>query len=529
MINMLTDPVIRCDASDGSRVGASLPDVYAELMSDAIDAFPALRPHQRHAWHAFLVQLGAMAMHRAGASEPPGDADGWAGIIRGLTPEDAGEECWQLVVDDITKPAFLQPPAGSADREPNYKHEVRTPDELDMLVTARNHDLKSAVAGRASTDDWVFALITLQTMEGFGGAGNYGISRMNRGLGNRPAFTLAPLGGPGAHVRRDILALLERRPVLLTEYPMQETGHALLWTIPWDGTREEALLLDRLDPLYVEVCRRVRLHSGADGTLSSVRAVSKAPRIEARDLNGRTGDPWTPVNQKAGKSLTLAAGGFTYRRITEYLTSPDWDRPALLQPTPSEQRSEGTMRLVARAMVRGQGKTEGYHERIIPLRHRTVRALGRVGGAGDIGEIASNRIEQIRIVQRILSHAIQVFVAHGDPEQINPEDRALARPWLNRLDDIVDAHFFDALQAELEAGEGEREGLRNDWLQEVQGSAEDLLHDAENALPCPAIHRYRARAGADGLFAARMRGPKGLPFLFAEATGEANDDDHTWD
>ena len=519
MINMLADRVIRCDASDGSRVGASLPDVYVELMSDAIDAFPALRPHQRHAWHAFLVQLGALAMHRAGASEPPGDADGWAGIIRGLTSDDAGEECWQLVVDDITKPAFLQPPAGSADREPDYKHEVRTPDELDMLVTSRNHDLKAAVAGKASTDDWVFALITLQTMEGFGGAGNYGISRMNRGLGNRPAFTLAPSGGPGAHVRRDILALLERRPVLLTEYPMQDTGHALLWTIPWDGTREEALLLDRLDPFYVEVCRRVRLHSGADGTLSGVRAVSKAPRIEARDLNGRTGDPWTPVNQKAGKSLTLSAGGFTYRRITEYLTSPDWERPALLQPTPSEQRSEGTMRLVARALVRGQGKTEGYHERIIPLRHRTVRALGSAGGAGDIGRIASDRIEQISIVQRILSHSIQVFVAQGDPEQISPEDRALARPWLNRLDDIVDAHFFDALQTELEAGEGEREGIRNGWLQELKGSAEDLLHDAENALPCPAIHRYRARVMADGLFAGRMRGPKGLPFLFAEATG----------
>ena len=209
MINVLTDPVIRCDASDGSRVGASLPDVYAQLMSDAIDAFPALRPHQRHAWHAFLVQLGAMALHRAGASEAPGDADGWASIIRGLTPDDAGDECWQLVVDDITKPAFLQPPAGSADREPDYKHEVRTPDELDMLVTARNHDLKSAVAGKASTDDWVFALITLQTMEGYGGPSNYGISRMNGGYGNRPAFTLAPPGGPGAHVRRDILALLE--------------------------------------------------------------------------------------------------------------------------------------------------------------------------------------------------------------------------------------------------------------------------------------------------------------------------------
>ena len=100
------------------------------------------------------------------------------------------------------------------------------------------------------------------------------------------------------------------------------------------------------------------------------------------------------------------------------------------------------MQLVARAMVRGQGKTEGYHERIIPLRHWTVRALGSAGGAGDIGRIASDRIEQISIVQRILSHSIQVFVAQGDPGQISPEDRTLTRPWLNRLDDIVDAHFL---------------------------------------------------------------------------------------
>ena len=61
-----------------------------------------------------------------------------------------------------------------------------------MLVTSKNHDLKSAVAVQAGVDDWIFALITLQTMEGFGGAGNYGISRMNGGLGSRPAFSLVP-------------------------------------------------------------------------------------------------------------------------------------------------------------------------------------------------------------------------------------------------------------------------------------------------------------------------------------------------
>ena len=111
-------------------------------------------------------------------------------LIRGLMPDDLP---WHLVVDDITKPAFMQAPARSQAGAKDYQNRVTTPDELDMLVTSKNHDLKSAVAQRASVDDWIFALITLQTMEGFGGAGNYGISRMNGGLGNRPAFSPGPV------------------------------------------------------------------------------------------------------------------------------------------------------------------------------------------------------------------------------------------------------------------------------------------------------------------------------------------------
>ena len=40
MRNVLTDPVIRTDMSSGSRVVASLPEVYAALMADEVDAFP---------------------------------------------------------------------------------------------------------------------------------------------------------------------------------------------------------------------------------------------------------------------------------------------------------------------------------------------------------------------------------------------------------------------------------------------------------------------------------------------------------
>ena len=170
-------------------------------MSDQVEAFPALRPHQRHAWHAFLVQLGAMAMHRADLSEPSEDAGEWRRIIRGLTPDFPNDEPWQLVVEDITKPAFMQSPARSKEREADYKNPVATPDELDMLVTSKNHDLKSAVAVQSNVDDLILALITLQTMEGFSGQGNYGISRMNGGMSSRPRLQHNAQPAPG-HPRK---------------------------------------------------------------------------------------------------------------------------------------------------------------------------------------------------------------------------------------------------------------------------------------------------------------------------------------
>ena len=523
MLNLLTDSLIRFDPTSGGRVSASLPEIYAALMADEVASFPALRPHQRHAWHAFLVQLGAIAMHRADWNgDPPVVADAWASMIRGLTPEHAFDEPWRLIVDDFTKPAFLQPPATQAEYAGDYKHTRATPDELDMLVTSKNHDVKSAVAEESDGDDWLFALITLQTMEGFGGAGNYGISRMNGGLGNRPNFSLAPVGGPGAHVRRDIQALLDCRTELLAEWPFSDSGVSLLWTIPWDGAKSQALLLNQLDPLYIEVCRRIRLCMNPDGGLQARRATSQATRIEAKQLNGRTGDPWTPINIKEGKSLTLAAGGFTYKRVTEYLTSADWRKPVLLRPTGAEQRSTEPTQLVARTMVRGQGRTEGYHERIVPLRAKAKSALGNANRSEDFGELANDRIIQVAVIQRILSHSVQTFLSGGRPENASPreEERDRARSWLNRLDKMVDSGFFAALQDEFEAPESRRQAIRDQWLLDVVDNARSLLREATDTLPCRAIHRYRARTRAESLFEIRLRGSNGLPQLFP---GSAND------
>ena len=349
MYNILTEPLIRYRHSYGRVREASLPDVYAALMADKVEAFPALRPHQRHAWHAFLVQLGAMAMHRAGLDTPPTDAEEWRRIICALTPGWPEDEPWQLVVEDITKPAFMQPPASSATKAEEYgtkpakrgKKTIRVPDEdkicrcpdkLDMLVTSKNHDLKAEVQEQAHTDDWIFALVTLQTMEGYGGARNYGISRMPSGYGNRPAFTLTPSARPGGHVKHDLIALLKNRESMLAEYPTAESGISLMWSIPWDGTEAESMLLTDMDPYYIEICRRVRLRIQS-GKIVADRANSEPRGRRVVDAKGLTGDPWAPVSNNTNPNGTppafLGTRKFGYEMVVDGLFSADWKQPDL--------------------------------------------------------------------------------------------------------------------------------------------------------------------------------------------------------
>ena len=165
----------------------SLPSLYALLAQDRVVDFPALRPHQRHAWHAFLAQLATVALDRNGYENYPESAIQWESLLRGLTPEYEAAEPWCLVVDDSRQPAFMQPPAptGLAD----FRRFIETPDDLDVLVTSKNHDVKQSVALQGEAEDWVFALVDLQTMSGFLGAGNYGIARMNGGFSSASGHT----------------------------------------------------------------------------------------------------------------------------------------------------------------------------------------------------------------------------------------------------------------------------------------------------------------------------------------------------
>ena len=85
----------------------------------------------------------------------------------------------------------------------------------------------------------------------------------------------------------------------------------------------------------------------------------------------------------------------------------------------------------------------------------------------------------------------------------------------------MDTRFFEDLQDEFDADDAsERQSIRNDWLlYTVIKNARNVLHAAEDSLPCPAIYSYRARVAAEGLFEGRIRGRNGFPDLFINNGG----------
>ena len=104
---------------------------------------------------------------------------------------------------------------------------VSTPDGLDMLITTRNHDLKVAVAQQARPADWIHALVSLQTMEGFSGPTWYGASRMNGGSSSRAMLTLAPALPDGKTVHPSRWWQREIRRLLADRSGVR--GIALVW------------------------------------------------------------------------------------------------------------------------------------------------------------------------------------------------------------------------------------------------------------------------------------------------------------
>ena len=495
----------------------SLPGLLAALARGEVRGYPAQRPHQRAAWHMFLVQLAALALWTGGHDDPPTDEPAWRALLLALSAGDAGP--WALTGPE-DRPAFLQP---AAPQGLNWT-DVATPDALDLLITSRNHDLKQQIARVAEAEDWIFALVSLQTSEGYGGRDLYGIARMNGGFSSRPMLGIAPAraegGGPDPSDwwRRDVSRLLALRSSGDEISPCTPGGPALVWCLPWPEGRQ--LDLTQIDPWFIEVCRRVRLDL-RDGRISARRATSKAARIDAKAFNGVTGDPWAPVTtEDPPTSLTLNEGNFTYKRLYDLAFSTEWRLPPLAIPGPGD----GDCLLVAEALSRGQSKTDGLKSRIIPI-PGIVRGFFCTPTAGSL---ANEQIEEIKVFDEGLRNALALISARGDFEELAADRKRLkekqkhfpkASAACAVFDHAAEALFFPALWDRLASAAADgpigQQTARNRFLKDLFAAAHTELHASLPSIPCAAIHRPKAEARAMRDFHGRIRrGNENGPFLF---------------
>jgi len=500
---LLTEPLIRYRrASDGKTVCANLPELFVALAADEVRDYPALRPHQRHPWHAFLVQLAAIALHKAERTAVFKTAREWRDALLALTPDDPDGAAWCLV-SPPNRPALLQA-AVVGESVSDWKSESFAADEIDMLVTSKNHDLKGSRARRSQPEDWLFALLSLQTQEGFLGAGNYGISRMNGGFASKPGVGVAAAGFPGGRWMRDIAALLKRRDQTVKEHDLQgDDGLALVWLAPWDGL--DSLLFSKLDPFYIEICRRIRLRC-VDGEIMSVGAGSKAARIAAKKLNGLTGDAWTPIDVEGGKALTITANGFTYKLVSELMFSGKYQAPAAQHFDHSTNGD--SLVFVTQGVTRGKGETKGYHERRVPVSPK-VQGLLKKNQKADLELIAGQRITAISEMRGLLRYALVVLFESGDVKdrrQANKVHEAKVSKFSAPFEEAEDARFFSDLYEEIEAADPSAQRLG--WFLGLVERAEAILKMAFDAGPRNGIQKYRAQSAALSRFHGGLRSDK---------------------
>jgi CRISPR system Cascade subunit CasA len=486
---------------EGALHRSSLFGVFAALARGEAWSFTALRPHQREPWHAFTVQVAALALIHAGRDDLPADEATWRDLLIGLTPDQPDGEAWSLVVDDWSKPALLQPPLPPNGNRADYKSRLPTPDALDMLVTAKNHDVKQERMATAVEEDWLFALVTLQTTEGFLGAGNYGISRMNGGFATRMSLGVRPAGGGASGpFRRDVRRLVADARAR----PDRRGGTGLLWTVPWDGT--ESLNIDDLDELYVEICRRVRLRQGAAG-VEAIAAGSKCARVAAAELKGRTKDPWAPIKADGSTSHTPTGAGFGYRQMANLLDREKIDAPLLARLHEDDDRTG--LAFVASALVRGQGKTEGLHRRSVKVSRIDEQTddFDPVVILDMVGHAAKGRSGDASEAGRRLRRSLMLLM-QGGPDQARLDDDSSGRkvdPWIRRFDGLVDRIFFDdAFWRETVASETEEATHRLAWRERLRDLAGTVFKEAAKAAPRTEMRRIRAIARARSMLDGQM-------------------------
>lgn len=498
-MNLLVDPLLRVETSTGLQ-HMSLPSLLAALGKNEVKRFSGLQRHQEDPFHVFLTCLATAILARNNDTNPVQSEEYWRAGLRSLAGE-AGDDAWTLIVNDLSRPAFMQPPLPASDHG-KLKTVATTPDALDVLQTAKNHDVKSARSSSPHTDTWIYALISLQTMSGFSGRGNRGISRMNSGFGNRSIVELIRDNSPGVRWRDAVTRLLQHRQSVLEDaYRFDPNGLVLVWLEPWDG--QTSLPLSMLDPVYIEICRRVRL-LGTDVISKAVATISAVQRIASKELRGVVGDAWLPVDLGTRDSdkiqaLTVTPKGLTPDLLRRLIFEDRIQLSALQRPLPNWQ---GALTLSISVLVRGQGTTDGFHERRITIPPQIrPRLFGSPERREPLAKLSRDAIDYAgRMLSGVLRPAAFTLI-QGAPGTVK-YDRDSARSWWQRFAVRFESRwsnrYFPWLWSVPEPFDHDE--VLVDWARLLRDDALAVLREVGESMPMRVGRKYKTWAHAERVF-----------------------------
>lgn len=359
----------------------TLPELLASMATaggePTLDATPF---HEQEPMHAFLVQLAALGLLHTGhrglgpwATSPVFWQDTLLSLAGGVP------EAFQLVVDDLRKPAFLQP--STSEPWGVFKRGEPFPDTISTLWAAKGHDVKRCAQRSSKPEHWISALVALQTTGGQHGRGRSGIVRMRHGGACRLTCVLVHSQSPGDRFRREVARLVQRHDQSGDRYGMPTSGGlALLWVEPWDGTLKSALRASlpktSLDPLFIEVCSRVRLQEEG-GQFVPYTTTSNGPRIDEGAM-GQVGDPFGLENADGTLAAMGQSGwfpvdiGWSYEKVLDLLFGNLIPGIGFF---PAEGEPVEPMLLYCSALPTVQQRAYRLLQQVLPLPAVAIRAL----------------------------------------------------------------------------------------------------------------------------------------------------------
>ena len=306
--------------------------------------------------------------------------------------------------------------------------------------------------------------------------------------------------------------LLARRKEILRRVSddiyKSDGGLALTWLQAWDT--DTPLHMEELDPFFIEICRRVRLIATGEGRFVALARPANAPRIAAQALKGNLGDPWVPINLGKGdqSSLTVSGNGFDYRLAQRILFERELKKPLSLKELPGEKRRDSEIHMAV--LVRGQGKTEGLHERVIPLPGSVAAYLPSDEDEQEstLADLSRDMVALAGEARKVLRQAVLIYLQGPEHPNFQKSDAA---PSIAKYDRMIDEQFFIRLFDAPKIGSDE---VIHGWQLFLRAEAFRLARDVWHKTTPPSARREKARAASEAVLLGGLR--KRLPGAFLE-------------